>query len=166
MWFHHLLIALLLIVGASSHAYAAPKGEKTKRVWLNGKPDAPSITNLISKHRTSLKGCYESGLKRDPELAGKLEIRFKITRFGRVGKTKVTADTMESAPFKRCVLRRLRTWRFPNTHKGGVMVEVPVNFKSLEEAGTPANVQTASLGQPQPRLPRGSVSKRAWFAFT
>ena len=150
MWFHHLLIALLLTAGASAHAYAGTNDERAKRVWLNGKPDAPSITNLISKHRTSLKGCYESGLKRDPELAGKLEIRFKITRFGRVGKAKVTSDTLESAPFKRCVLRRLRTWRFPNTRKGGVMVEVPFNFKSLEEAGSPANVKTAALAQPQP----------------
>ena len=144
MW-HRALIALLFIFGAASVSQAATSTKKQKRVWLNGKPDAVSITTLISKHTPTLKDCYESGLKRDPDLAGQLGIRFKITRFGRVGKTLVTQDTIQSQPFKRCVLRRLRTWRFPNTRKGGVMVEVPFEFKSLEEAGRPTNVQTAGL---------------------
>ena len=144
MW-HRALIATVITLGLASVSHAASSSTKQKRVWLNGKPDAISITTLISKHTTTLKDCYESGLKRDPALSGQLGIRFKITRFGRVGKTFVTQDTLNSQPFKRCVLRRLRTWRFPNTHKGGVMVEVPFEFKSLEEAGRPANVQTAGL---------------------
>ncbi len=78
---YHMLIALLLTIGMVAGAQAAPSKAKTKRIWLNGKPDAVSITTLISKHSGTLKDCYESGLKRDPELAGQLGIRFKITRF-------------------------------------------------------------------------------------
>ena len=145
MWLHRLLITLVLTFGLVTGLHAAPSKGKAKRIWLNGKPDAVSITSLISKHSGTLKDCYESGLKRDPALSGQLGIRFKITRFGRVGKTFITQDTLNSVSFKRCILRRLRTWRFPDTRKGGVMVEVPFEFKSLEEAGHPSNVQTAGL---------------------
>ena len=96
--------------------------------WKDGINTA-ELSQLIQKQHQNVRRCYESQLKRTPKLQGSMDVRFKITHWGRVGKTKITSNDLSNRKVKRCVVKAIRKWRFPFTRKGGVTIELPLLFK-------------------------------------
>ena len=96
--------------------------------WKDG-INTTELSQLIQKQHQSVRRCYESQLKRNPKLTGSMDVRFKITHWGRVGKTKITNNALSNRKVKRCVVKAIRKWRFPFTRKGGVTIELPLLFK-------------------------------------
>jgi TonB family protein len=76
--------------------------------------------------------CYESSMIRTSRVDGKVVLDFSINGKGIVAKAKVANSTLPDANLGECIMRRLRTWQFPNP-KGGVTVDVayPFIFKTL-----------------------------------
>ena len=119
--------------------------------WKDGINTA-ELSQLIKEQHQSVRRCYESQLKRTPKLEGSLDVRFKITHWGRVGKTKITNHGLSNRKVKKCVVKAIRKWRFPFTRKGGVTIELPLLFKPHSSDAPNPSLHTARQSR-QANLP-------------
>jgi TonB family protein len=90
------------------------------------------VGEVIHKHLSEVRYCYESAMIRQPDIEGKLVVNFTIGGSGMVKVSEVKTSTLPDPRLDDCILRRLNTWKFPNP-KGGIDVAVtyPFIFKTL-----------------------------------
>jgi TonB family protein len=90
------------------------------------------VGEVIHKHLSEVRYCYESAMIRSPDIEGKLLVSFVIGGTGMVKSSEVKSSTLSDARLDDCILRRLGTWKFP-TPRGGIDVAVtyPFIFKTL-----------------------------------
>ncbi len=91
------------------------------------------VGEVIHRHLSEIRYCYESAMIKTPDLEGKLIIHFLIGGVGSIKTAAVKTSTLPDPRLDDCVLRRLVTWKFPSP-KGGIDVAVsyPFIFKTLE----------------------------------
>jgi TonB family protein len=99
---------------------------------IEGGLDREVIAAVIREHLGQIRYCYERQLSANPDLYGKVKVRFTISGDGGVDSQSVAQTTLKSAMVEECILRRIATWKFP-TPKGGtkVLVSYPFLFKSV-----------------------------------
>ncbi|MFQ5822720.1 MAG: AgmX/PglI C-terminal domain-containing protein [bacterium] len=68
------------------------------------------IQAVVLKHKHGIQYCYERELKRNPNLKGKLVVRFTITSQGIVKSVKIVSSTLNNRKVEQCVIRRIRRW--------------------------------------------------------
>jgi hypothetical protein len=61
----------------------------------------------------TIKSCYEFQLNKNKELMGKLVLSWEIGEQGRVVSAKVRSNELGNAEVANCIMRNLKTWRFP-----------------------------------------------------
>lgn len=90
------------------------------------------VGEVIHRHLSEVRYCYESAMVRKGDIEGKLVVNFTIGGGGAVKSTEVKQSTLEDPRLDDCIIRRLVTWKFPNP-KGGIDVAVsyPFIFKTL-----------------------------------
>ncbi len=90
------------------------------------------VAKVIHSHLNEIRYCYESAILRDPNLAGKLLVDFKIGANGSVPNAKANETAELGVNVSQCLVNKLKTWKFP-LPRGGVIVAVsyPFIFKSL-----------------------------------
>jgi hypothetical protein len=90
------------------------------------------VGEVIHRHLSEVRYCYESAMIRTPDIEGKLIVDFVIGGSGVVKTAEAKSSTLPDPRLDDCIIRRLVTWKFPNT-KGGVDVAVsyPFIFKTL-----------------------------------
>ena len=90
------------------------------------------VAKVIHSHMNEIRYCYESGILKDPNLAGKLLVDFKINEKGIVPNAGVGEASLHDQAVTQCLLGKLKSWKFP-APRGGVNVAVsyPFIFKSL-----------------------------------
>jgi TonB family protein len=90
------------------------------------------VGEVIHRHLSEVRYCYESAMIRSPDLEGKLMVNFTIGGTGMVKSTEVKSSTLPDPRLDDCILRRLATWKFPNP-RGAIDVAVtyPFIFKTL-----------------------------------
>lgn len=75
-----------------------------------------------------IKACYENQLKRNPNLRGKIRIRFTILETGGLTDVVVIENSLGSPEVASCILGTMRGWRTPFRPSGTVTVEYPFVF--------------------------------------
>jgi Ca-activated chloride channel family protein len=99
---------------------------------------APSVVERIVRQRVGMmRNCYQSGLARDPWMAGRLLVRFVISREGRVISAVNGGDDLSEKAVVNCVLGLLRATPFPEAESEFVTVSFSVFFRSTEGALLP-----------------------------
>lgn len=100
---------------------------------IEGGLDKDVIADVIKRNLGQIRYCYERQLSSNPELYGKVLVKFTIDAGGIVGESRVDASTLKSQMVEGCILRRMASWKFPNP-KGGTLVHVayPFLFKALD----------------------------------
>jgi hypothetical protein len=90
------------------------------------------VGEVIHRHLSEVRYCYESAMIRQPDIEGKLIVDFTIGGTGVVKTAETKSSTLPDPRLDDCIIRRLVTWKFPNT-KGGIDVSVsyPFIFKTL-----------------------------------
>ena len=90
------------------------------------------VARVIHSHMNEIRYCYESGILKDPTIAGKLMVDFKINASGIVPNAGVSEASLHDLQVTQCLLGKLKSWKFPQP-RGGVVVAVsyPFIFKSL-----------------------------------
>ncbi|MBN2498841.1 MAG: AgmX/PglI C-terminal domain-containing protein [Deltaproteobacteria bacterium] len=89
------------------------------------------IRRVIHSHRDQIKYCYSQELTRNPNLSGKVSIKFTISPKGYVQSAKVSSSSLNNATVERCITGKIRTWKFPEPKGGGiVIVNYPFILKS------------------------------------
>lgn len=100
---------------------------------IEGGLDRDVIADVIRRNLGQIRYCYERQLSSNPDLYGKVLVKFTIGATGTVAEPRVDSSTLKSAMVEGCILRRLASWKFPNP-KGGTQVRVsyPFLFKALD----------------------------------
>jgi TonB family protein len=80
--------------------------------------DAFVVRDKIHKDLPKINRCYESALRREPALEGKVSVRFAVIRTGYVKGVHVVENTTGNASVERCVTRVVSTLRFPRRRTG------------------------------------------------
>jgi TonB family protein len=87
-----------------------------------------SLLAVIQKYAAGIQYCYESELKRDETLRGKLIVALTVTPAGAVQEASVVRNTVGSARLEACALSQIRSWRFPPIDGGLTTFQAPFVF--------------------------------------
>ncbi len=85
------------------------------------------IKKYVERQRGGIARCYKQAVQRDPDLEGKVTLRFTIGPSGGVVGARVLRSTLGHAKAESCMVARARTWRFPRP-LGGAAVRVRYPF--------------------------------------
>jgi len=116
-------------------------GLTEKRITGIVKSEAPAVDgaldpSLVSKEvRTrigAIKACYERALKRNPNLSGKVKVRWTITAAGTVSAVEIEEDNLGDNEVSSCIKGLVSRWRFPAPSGGSVDVVYPFVFQSSQ----------------------------------
>jgi hypothetical protein len=116
-------------------------GSTEKRVSGIVKSEAPAVDgeldpSLVSKEVRArigaIKACYERALKRNPNLSGKIKVRWTITAAGTVAHVDIEEDNMGDNEVSSCIKGLVSRWRFPAPSGGSVDVVYPFVFQSAQ----------------------------------
>lgn len=93
--------------------------------------DREVIAQYIKSQLGQILYCYERQLSANPELYGKVAVKFTIAGTGQVETQAINQTTLKSVPVEGCILNKIAKWKFPEP-KGGtkVVVTYPFLFKS------------------------------------
>jgi hypothetical protein len=101
-------VSLAALVGSAAGAHAGSYGQI----------DAFMVRQKIKKDLPKINRCYESALRYEPELAGKVSVRFAVVRKGYVKGVQVLENTTGNDNVERCVSRVVSAIRFPSRRTG------------------------------------------------
>jgi hypothetical protein len=118
--------------GAMWGSTLAPAEASTARFADAGVGSLPPdvIQKVVRGDFDKFSRCYALGLSKNPKLEGSVLLRFVIDPSGGVsGGQSESASTMPDKDVVACILRELKTVRFPQPNGGFVTVVYPLVFK-------------------------------------
>lgn len=117
-----------LSLGNIGNAQVGVVDEETE---VEGGLDKEAIARVIRAQLGQIRYCYERQLSANPDLYGKILVKFTIGAAGSVVAQAIGSTSLNNAMVEGCILRRIAGWQFP-TPRGGtnVMVTYPFLFKS------------------------------------
>ncbi len=114
--------------GFGGRGKRAPKVRQAK-AKVSGALSSDVIRRIIRAHLNEVRFCYEQGLQLDPNLEGRLVVRFTIDAKGRVAEAEISTSVGDKT-VDRCVARAVKRWKFPSPAGGG-LVQVLYPFELL-----------------------------------
>lgn len=98
---------------------------------ITGGLDREIIAQYIKSKLGQILYCYERQLSANPELFGKVAVKFTIGPSGQVEQQLIGDTTLKNATVEGCILNRVASWKFPAPQGGTkVLVTYPFLFKS------------------------------------
>ena len=89
------------------------------------------IKKVIAENRNQVRYCYEVELQRHQTLQGRVLVKFVIAANGSVAAVRIESSTLNSPVVERCILAKIKGWRFPPPVGGGLVeVRYPFVFKA------------------------------------
>jgi TonB family protein len=86
------------------------------------------IQRVVRQNFGRMRMCYEQGLGRNPNLEGRVEVRFLIGSDGRVGSASSGSSSMPDSAVTSCVVSVFYAISFPAPESGTVRVTYPISF--------------------------------------
>ncbi len=112
-------------------------GHRTRTPWarytccgtsVSGRLPPEAIQRIIRQNFGRFRACYETALRDNPTLAGRVSTRFVIGRSGAVESAADGGSTLPSPKVVACVVQAFRTLSFPQPEGGIVTVTYPILF--------------------------------------
>jgi TonB family protein len=89
------------------------KPQVTGTAQASANRDEESITSIVRSNLPRLQAIYNRSLKMNPDLKGKIIIKFTIVPDGSVSDVEMVSSTFGDADFENSMLLRVRQWKFP-----------------------------------------------------
>jgi TonB family protein len=89
-----------------------------------------AIRKVVQAHQREIQFCYEQALRKDPGLAGRVAVAWTVGRSGEVSDAKVSQTSLGNAGVERCIVERVRRWKFPELQGRVVSVSFPWVFQA------------------------------------
>ncbi len=103
----------------------------TGKLVMVGGLDKDVVARVIKRYWAQIKYCYEKELSKNPNLYGKIAVKFTISGNGSVSDAEIEQTEMNNAAVEDCIVRNIKRWMFPAPKGGGiVVVRYPFIFKS------------------------------------
>jgi hypothetical protein len=80
------------------------------------------IDAVIKRNLSSIRYCYERQLSRAPDLAGKVSIKFVISKSGAVSRAVIDSSTVNDDALESCLQSRFLHMAFPEPKGGGIVI--------------------------------------------
>jgi TonB family protein len=106
-------------VGTGKKKTHKVKAKVSSTGGVSGSLSATSVRGKIRRYVGGIRYCYESALKSDPTLSGKVSVSFSINGSGGVAGCSVSANTVGNGSVGSCVCRRINRWKFDPPEDGG-----------------------------------------------
>ncbi|RME14802.1 MAG: hypothetical protein D6797_08020, partial [Bdellovibrio sp.] len=97
---------------------------------ITGTIDREAVRRVIRANKRAIQYCYEKGLLKNRNLYGKLVLAWDIEEKGRAVNVRVKRNELGSRLVANCIIKRLKTWKFPDPPPGlvGVVEGYPFVF--------------------------------------
>jgi hypothetical protein len=79
--------------------------------------DVRAVAQQIRLKKFEIQSCYESSLKRNPSLAGKMVIQFEVGQNGAIDDTSFPAEKLSDEAVQDCIAERARGWKLRPLHQ-------------------------------------------------
>ncbi len=112
----------------SGHAAKGPGGMRQGETVASGRLPPEVIQRVVRQNFGRFRGCYEAALRNNPNLAGRVAVRFVIGRDGSVGSAANGGSDLPDAGVVSCVVRGFHGLSFPAPESGIVTVTYPISF--------------------------------------
>jgi outer membrane biosynthesis protein TonB len=119
---------LLSIVATLGCGTAEPMFPRTSGRAGRGSLDRKVVKEIIREHHKEVRACYEMGLARQPDVAGRVQSAFTVSTAGDVVAVDIRDSTLGSPAIEECVRRRVFSWKFPKPVGGNADVSYVFNF--------------------------------------
>ncbi|HET9933895.1 MAG TPA: AgmX/PglI C-terminal domain-containing protein [Polyangiaceae bacterium] len=96
---------------------------------VTGRLPPELIQSLVRKSFAEFRHCYEAGLARDPNLEGRISVRFVIGLDGSVTAARDAGSDIPDSRVRDCVIDAFLKLRFPEPDGGIVTVVYPIVFQ-------------------------------------
>jgi hypothetical protein len=94
----------------------------------SGRLPPEAIQRVVRANFGRYRLCYERGLRSNPALAGRVAVRFVISRDGSVGAVSDAGSDLRDRDMVQCVVRTFYGLSFPQPEGGIVTVVYPIVF--------------------------------------
>lgn len=98
----------------------------------NTKRDPDAINAIVASHKSSIRMSYEKYLRRDPNLSGKISVRFTIAASGNVTDIKILENSTGNSDLEDEIIRKIKMWQFDPINDGDVTVTYPFVFAQAQ----------------------------------
>jgi hypothetical protein len=111
---------------------AGPPQNDAGRSRRHGRIDPAIVQKITRDHSDAIRGCYEEGLRRNRDLAGKVTTKFVIGADGAVQMAEIGCTSIPDDFVVDCVVEEVRTFVFPPPEWGSVTVIYPIMFNPAD----------------------------------
>jgi hypothetical protein len=87
------------------------------------------IRTIVRDQYAGVRRCYQSGLARHPQLAGRITLRFAIEVSGKTSKVTVSDNELADCVAVECVRAVFGQLEFPPPEGGSVIVQYPLTLE-------------------------------------
>jgi Ca-activated chloride channel family protein len=113
-----------------SHVARAPQ-IRMGATRVSGRLPPETIQRTVRLQMRRFRACYERGLARNPNLAGRVSTRFVIDRAGAVSDSRDAGSDLADPEVVACVVRHFRALEFPRPPGSDIVtVTYPIMFQS------------------------------------
>ena len=109
------------------HVAKAPK-VRMGQTTVSGRLPPEVIQRIVRQNYGRFRLCYEQGLARNPNLEGRVQVRFVIGRDGSVSNVSNGGSDIPDSSVVQCVIRNYYGLSFPQPEGGIVTVVYPIMF--------------------------------------
>jgi hypothetical protein len=122
--------------GGFGHGHGHPGGNHVARAFtaregtpdINGRIPREVIQRIVRQNFGRFRLCYEEGLRTNPNLSGRVQVKFVIDRSGGVGLASDAGGSELPSNVVQCVVRGFGNLSFPAPEGGIVTVQYPITF--------------------------------------
>ncbi len=118
--------------GSGGHVAKAPNPMREGIIESNGRIPRETIQRVVRANFGRFRACYESGLRNNPGLTGRVVTKFVIGRDGAVGVSQDGGSDMPDRGVVNCIVRSYQNLSFPSPEGGVVTVVYPLMFSPGE----------------------------------
>jgi len=130
---------------------------------VSGRLPPEVIQRIVRQNFGRFRLCYENGLRANPNLQGRVGVRFVIGRDGNVASVSNGGSDMPDAGVINCVMRAFYGLAFPIPEGGIVTVVYPIVFSEGGGGGGSSRPQPASWQTPPLGLSRSTWVPSSWI---
>jgi hypothetical protein len=69
------------------------------------------LKEIVMAHNPAIQDCYRAQLKNNPQLKGKVEVRFRISHQGSVKEVSIVSSTIDLPELHGCILSKIARWK-------------------------------------------------------
>jgi hypothetical protein len=114
---------------ARGHNSKAPGVMRPGKTEVSGRLPPEVIQRIVRQNYGRFRMCYEQGLARNPNLEGRVQVRFVINREGTVSNVQNGGSDLPDSAVTSCIISAYYGLSFPQPEGGIVTVSYPIMFQ-------------------------------------